>query len=96
MPLTTSHLNPKGSKKYFDFSPAENMRAVAFSSKCSSTFEPKVPRDVHVSCLPVSAQSHSTATGGWHPVETGYSADAKQKVSSKEAPSVKHMKGELT
>lgn len=72
------------------------MKAVAFSSKCSNTFEPKVPRDVHVSSLLLSAESHSTATGGCHPAETGYSADTKQKVSKKEAPSVKHMKGELT
>lgn len=33
--------------------------------------------------------------GGHHPEETAYSTDSKQKVSSKEAPSVKHMKGEL-
>lgn len=72
------------------------MKAVAFSSKCSYTFESKVPRNVHVRSLPLLAQSHSTATGGCHPVETGYSADAKQKVSSKGAPFVKHMKGELT
>lgn len=96
MLLTTTHLNLRCSKKYFGLSPAENMKAVAFSSKCSFTFESKVPRDVHVRSLLFLAQSPSTATGGCHPVETGYSAGTKQKVSSREAPSVKHMKGELT
>lgn len=71
------------------------MKAVSFSSKCSNMFESKVPRDVHVRSLLLSAQPQSAATGGCHPVETGDSADAKQRVSSKKAPSVKHMKGEL-
>ena len=67
------------------------MEAVAFSSKM---FRMGVPRKGSVSSL-LSAQSHSAACqarGGL----TGYGADAKQKVSTKEASSVKHVKGELT
>lgn len=88
-------LSPDGADKY---------RGSGFlSSKYSNTFRPKVFRGQHELLSPLSSapqHDHGSHTcqvlGDRHLDEPCSSADAKQKVSSKEAPSVKHMKGELT